>query len=178
MLIIWLSIVQNAMFSQQTGWLVIDGWANNNKTVDKVRYRVDQLSLRPAGAGLVMVEDLSFATAYLGDIFDLAQTIQPEDMDFSLQQQMCLSTWVYMYVTQKEKRQIQPLTYKMHTQALPPDSHRWNEMKMTRCQCDSVIPSEQLKAQALVYRYTTSCYAAQKNININSIKHTYKHIDA
>lgn len=32
-----------------------------------------------------MVKDLPFATAYLGDMFDLAQTNQPGGMDFPLQ---------------------------------------------------------------------------------------------
>lgn len=32
-----------------------------------------------------MVKDLPFAAAYLGDTFDLAQTNQPEGMDFALQ---------------------------------------------------------------------------------------------
>lgn len=46
-----------------------------------------------------MVTDLPFAAAYLGDTFDLAQTNQPEDIDFSLPHialrgRICLSTQV------------------------------------------------------------------------------------
>ena len=35
--------------------------------------------------GLVLVKGLPFAAACLGDMFDLAQTNQPEGMDFLLQ---------------------------------------------------------------------------------------------
>lgn len=53
-----------------------------------------------------MVKELPFATAYLGDMFDLTQTNQPEGMDFPLQlsaivDRTCLYTWVYR-CTQKE----------------------------------------------------------------------------
>ncbi len=56
-----------------------------------------------------MVKDLPFAVAYLGDTFDLAQTNQPEAMDFPLQRTAmegwaCLYTWVYICTdTRKEK---------------------------------------------------------------------------
>ena len=42
-----------------------------------------------------MVKDLPFAGAYLGDTFDLAQTNQPEGMDFPLQH-AALEGWAYL----------------------------------------------------------------------------------
>lgn len=96
------------------------------ETVDKEKYRVAYQSPWPNGDGLVMVKDLPFAAGYLGDMFDLA-TNQPEGMDFSLhhtalERWACWYTWVYTYVTQKEKAE---------------------------CQCQTMIPSEQFSVQTL-----------------------------
>lgn len=44
----------------------------------------EQQSPWTTGAGLVIVKELPVASAYLGDTFDLAQSNQPEGMDFPL----------------------------------------------------------------------------------------------
>lgn len=66
--------------------------------------RTSQQSQWPTGAGLVMVKNLPFAAAYLGDTFDLAQTNQPEGMNSALLQ---TRLFVHMGVNvnwQKKKR--------------------------------------------------------------------------
>lgn len=50
-----------------------------------------------------MVKDLPFAGAYLGDKFDLAQTNQPEAMEFPLQHTALEGRASVCTDTQKEK---------------------------------------------------------------------------
>lgn len=65
-------------------------------------HSVEQQSLWPTGAGLLIVKELPVASTYLSGTFDLAQTNQPEGMDFPL---------VYMFTdTQKEKATIKQIS--------------------------------------------------------------------
>lgn len=78
--------------------------------MDGDKYRVNYQSPWPTGSGLVVIKDLPFGAAYLGDTFDSAQINQPEGTDFSPQhtalEYKYAHTKKYSWLTQIESDKV------------------------------------------------------------------------